>query len=176
MATRSYVRVAADYVKAKRALESSTKRLRRVLMTHGPQHRVARMGMTVHLHAFAAYADAYRAYFAGRPGALPGLAAKGLNQAVTAQKLSMSGADADLKAFAGALVNERCEAALRAYKRTTAAEQAGDVVVAVSEAQALGLKLPERFDQAIRDVMRKYGPRGRVLRGGVTRNPPSRSR
>lgn len=160
MATTNYVRIAADYVNAKRALENSAQRLRRTIMTHGPQHRATRMGMTVHLHAFAAYADAYRAYFAGRPGALPGLAAKGLNQAVTAQKLGMSGADADLKAFARALVEERCETALRAYRRSATPQHAVDVLVAGSEAQAFNLQLPKRFGRAIDEINRKHGPRG----------------
>lgn len=158
MAPTTYVQIAAQYVKAKRALAQSTERLRRVIMRVGPQHRAVHMGMVVHIHAFAAYADAYRRYYAGRPGALPPLISKALDQAGTAIQLNMPGADADLKAFARALVQERCDQAVRWYKRNPTAKNAEQVMIVVAEAQAMKVVMPPRVRRVAQTIVDKYSP------------------
>jgi hypothetical protein len=155
----TYIQIAAQYVNAKRALAYSTERLRRAIMTLGPQHRAVHMGMTVHIHAFAAYAAAYRAYYAGRPGALPPLIGKALNQAGTAIKINMPGADADLKAFARALIDERCDQAVRWYKRNPTAKNAEQVMIVTAEAQAMNVSLPLRVRRAAEEIVHQYSPR-----------------
>lgn len=79
-----------------------------------------RTAFNLHISAFAHYIEAYRDYHRGQPGEIPVAIVLAIDQTVDAQSLGHADAAKDLQAFTQALVEERCDNALRTFQRQPA--------------------------------------------------------
>jgi hypothetical protein len=180
MSGTRYVRVSREYVQAKRAYENSTERLKRTLKgriaanarprrpvgaprtVNLPRELTGSFGISktqtdLHLNAFAAYVEAYREYYRGRPGELPGAIRAALNLRVHAKMAGFKDADSDLQKFAAALMEEHCSSALRAYKRARTPESTAALLLAHTEASRFDARDIPSFAEAQREVDKLAG-------------------
>ena len=94
--------------------------------------------MQLHINAFVRYIEAHRAYYGGRFAEITGAIRKTYQLAIASQRLGLDGADMDLQAFAAALIDERCDRALRSYQRAQSPRSLLMLILTIQEAQQMG--------------------------------------
>jgi hypothetical protein len=167
MADTEYVRIAAEYVRAKRAYENSLADLKRHIKAKidrlkNPQHRYPigaprppgkppastqlaspvldwfdKTRFQIHLHRFADYAKAYREYYRGTPSEITGLAGHALTAAETAGLMQRPEAMQDLFRFTQYLIEDRVRQAHQTFRANRNEANALQLIAAIGEAQSL---------------------------------------
>ena len=112
--------------------------------------------MSLHIMAFVDYIEAYRAYYRGQAGELPGAISKAYKLAIDAQLLGQDDADKDLQAFSHALMGERCDDALRAFRRQPTPKNRGAMLLTMQEAQEMGATDGPGCRGVVREVTKLY--------------------